>query len=284
MEDNNIQFKIMTWNFHGAANLSWDNGGKEISEGHIKKIIEVEPTIFVLTEFAVTYGIEHLFNELKVNELKEKEYIWFFSGCTSKNGIFIGIKKCIINDENFVDDTFNEKGLLSCGFKGCNILQVKVPLICGRDLYITGCRMESGPKSKEHYNNNRKYFYTKLIPTVYGTETNELHILCGDFNNARCLGDLNKPFNRKDYLEKNGEEKLQINYNLNIIKDTLDGMGFTMADNNEGEPIPTWKGYVPDDHIFLRGFERIECSKTKVERSLSDHDILWAKVKVKDDF
>ena len=68
-------------------------------------------------------------------------------------------------------------------------------------------------------------------------------------------------------------------YDKDIWQDAFDGMGFKMADmgeNNNG--IPTWQGYVPNDHIFVHGFEVMEC-KCVPASDLSDHDIVWAKLK-----
>lgn len=98
-------------------------------------------------------------------------------------------------------------------------------------------------------------------------------IVCGDFNNAQCHGNLNQKFNRKDY-----EGCAQINYNLNIIKDEFNQRGFIMADcTKSGKEIQTW-GNIPEDHIFIRGrgFSVSECKAVKVDRLL-DHDILFAK-------
>ena len=72
----------------------------------------------------------------------------------------------------------------------------------------------------------------------------------------------------------------KINYNLNYIKDTFDGLGYQMADCKEGKPIPTYKGYIPDDHIFVKGLSIENCDTVEAE-NLSAHDILIAECDIK---
>ena len=53
-----------------------------------------------------------------------------------------------------------------------------------------------------------------------------------------------------------------------------------MVDVGEnGEAIPTHSGYIPDDHIFVRGFNKNTCSVIPVG-GLSDHDIIMATVEI----
>ena len=88
------------------------------------------------------------------------------------------------------------------------------------------------------------------------------------------MGDLTKRFNLEDY-----QGYAQSGYNLNIIKDAFDGIGFTMADiGDTNRGIPSWRGYIPNDHIFVRGFENIKQCERESADSLSDHDIIWAKL------
>jgi endonuclease/exonuclease/phosphatase family metal-dependent hydrolase len=104
-----------------------------------------------------------------------------------------------------------------------------------------------------------------------------MFVVCGDFNNARCLGKLSDKFDFKDYVGK-----AQCNYNLNIIKDSFDDLQFEMADiGREEQGIPTHYGYIPDDHIFIRGLNIVEC-KAISACELSDHDIICATVELND--
>ena len=90
-----------------------------------------------------------------------------------------------------------------------------------------------------------------------------------------------------------GEKELKQNYDeerkafdeillkyLNNIKDTFDGLGYQMADCKEGNPIPTYKGYIPDDHIFVKGLSIENCDTVGAE-NLSAHDILIAECDIK---
>lgn len=282
------ELKIMTWNIKGGASLGWENSQQKIKslEGIVKKIfsLKAEADIIVLTEFIITKGVEYLFEKFQI-----KGYIWFQTTRTGKNGVLIAIKKKLVNYNELKEQVWYDD-IVSSQFEGCNILKVTLPLTkCGKELSIIGCRMESGVKKEKEpmsdsekelllrmqYDSERNNFDNILIPMIRPLKKGQLYIVCSDFNNARCLGKLNEKFNSQNY---NG--KSQCNYNLNIIKDTFDSIGFTMVDVDEnGNAIPTHKGYYPDDHIFVYGFQPMSFGVVP-SAELSDHDILWSKVKV----
>ena len=268
-----MELKVMTWNIHGAAALPW-NKPHEIKENIVDKIFEQEADIAVLTEFVVSKGWD-CFQE----RLEEKGYIWFMTNTTGKNGILIFIKKDLVDEKNLVQSLYQENAI-SSNTDGCNILRITLPMSQNKTLTIMGVRMETGISKaslKAQYDAERKALDKVLLPKIEPPKPNDMYIVCGDFNNARCLGNLTENFNADDYKGKD-----QIGYNLNIIKDTFDNLGFEMADIGANHGIPTCrtrKVVVPNDHIFVRGFEVKKC-ESETGRGLSDHDIIWAKIRV----
>ena len=261
--------KIIEWNIKGAASLGWNNE-YEIKKDIVAKIIEQKADIIVLTEFVAAKRLDNLFDCLKTNG-----YIWFLKCETGENGILISVKEEMVDKKKLKNDIYNKKAVSSID-NGCNILRVDLPLKCGSMLTVIGCRMKtniSKQSLQEQYDSERKCFDEILIPMIDKSEG--LYIICGDFNNARCLGKLNKKYKKEDYIGK-----AQCNYNLNIIKDKFEYLRFVMVDVGEnGEAIPTHSGYIPDDHIFVRGFNKNTCSVIPVG-GLSDHDIIMATVEI----
>lgn len=266
-----MELKVITWNIQGAAALSW-NRPYEIKKNIVDKIFEQKADIAVLTEFVISKGWDYLQEQLENND-----YIWFMTNKTGKNGILIFIKKQLIDEKKLVQSLYQENAI-SSNTDGCNILRITLPIFQNKTLTIMGIRMETGTSKtskaslKMQYDAERDALDNVLLPKI--EPLNNMCIICGDFNNARCLGDLTKNFNAEDY-----KGKAHLRYNLNIIKDIFDKIGFVMADigkTNHG--IPTWKGYIPNDHIFVHGFESVnECDREPVS-NLSDHDIIWAKL------
>lgn len=256
--------KIMTWNIKGGASLVWNNQ-YEIKSKVVDKIIEQKANIIVLTEFVIAKGLDYLFERFQ-----NEGYICFITNRSGKNGILIGISRVLVDETILVDKVYSGD-MISSVDEGCNILRVKVPLQCGKNLSIIGCRMETGGTkvSQTEYDAERKCFDSILIPMIQAPLKEHNYIVCGDFNNAYCRGKLNEKFKPENY-----EGRVQVNYNLNIIKDKFDSMGFTMADvTKDGFFIPTHNGY-PLDHIFMHGL----CTKCETVKAdgLSDHDILIA--------
>ena len=168
---------------------------------------------------------------------------------------------------------------------GCNILRVNIPFKEYGDVEIIGCRMETGfgnKTLKDQYDYERECFDNILIPVIKPTKSDLKYIVCGDFNNAKCRGDLNKKFISYDYINSEYNTYFaQYNYNLNIIKDEFEKLGFEMVDKTiNGEPVLTCKkttidGKIflyPDDHIFVNGFN--STNNYAVEISMSDHKML----------
>lgn len=264
-----VELKIMTWNVKGEASLGWNNQ-YIIRIQLVDKVIAQKADIVVLTAFVVAKGLDYFFERLQ-----NEGYIWFISNRSGKNGILIGIKKSLVDDKKLIDEVYSSNAISSV-IEGCNILRVLLPLKGGKNLDIIGCRMETGGFKvlQEQYDSERKVLDEVLLPVL--KESNcDLRIVCGDFNNARCLGKLNQKFCNADYTGK-----AQCNYNLNIIKDSFEELGFAMADIDEkGNDIPTHNGFIPDDHIFIRGGECVKCEVVPA-KGLSDHDILNATVKI----
>lgn len=262
-----LQLKVMTWNIGGAASPGWFNYNRKIENKVVDKIIEQKADIIIITEFVVTMGVDYLFKQLQDNQ-----YIWFLSSRTGKNGILIVINNNLLVNEVLKKQLYKNNTVAS-EFDGCNILKVTVPMKAGNELCIVGCRMEIENCDKADFDRRRENFDKILIPHIRPIIEKNLFIVCGDFNNARCLGNLNNEFNRQDYYGK-----AQCNYNLNIIKDKLNSIGFTMVDvDGNGNPVPTHKGYLPEDHIFVHGLKSMGF-KTVLSDNLSDHDILLSKV------
>lgn len=264
-----MKLKIMTWNINGAAALGWDKRDV-IKSKAVDAIIEQKADVIVLTEFVVGKGLDYL-----LERLHDEKYIWFISSCSGKNGILIAIKESLLVEEkNSLKDLkgkIYKENRISSVIEDCNILKVTLPLKCDKELCIIGCRIETSlaDKDKNEYDCRGTSFEQILLPQIPDRNAQELCIVCGDFNNARCHGNLKEKFNEDDY-----KGLAQKNYNLNIIKDKFDELGFTMADNDKGEAISTL-GQIPEDHIFIKGFQVPECEKAE-KNPYSDHNILFA--------
>lgn len=266
-----MQYKVLTWNVKGKSSFGWDDR-YIISSRLVDKFIEQKADIVVLTEFVVAKGIDYLFERLQ-----NEGYIWFTTTRSGKNGILIAIKEGNLSNDGLVNNLY-KSNTISSSIEECNILQVSLPLKCGKIIDVTGCRMETGgfKTLREQYDSERSIFDGVLLPAIKG-RVSDFQIVCGDFNNARCLGDLNKPYCNEEY-----NDMAQINYNLNIIKDSFGIEGFVMADmNKDGSAIPTHKGFLPEDHIFVRGFTCEACNVLP-SGGLSDHDIVIAKITIQE--
>lgn len=261
------EYVIITWNIRGSSSLGWNIKNESINKAIVDKFIEQDAHIIVLTEFVVISGIDYLFEQLQSHG-----YIWFFNSQTGKNGILIAIRKELV-DEKEIRNQIYKNNIIASNFEGCNILKVKLPLQCRKILYVIGCRMETrlSENLKENYDMESENFKKVLAPNIKAVEEGDLCIVCGDFNNAQCRGDLNEQFNPDNYNDLS-----QQNYNLNILKDYFTDLKYVMADIENGSPLPTFK-YVPNDHIFVHGFDINEC-KTIPVGGLSDHKLLFAKI------
>ena len=285
-EKQKIKLKIVGWNIQGAANYGWyldgensENSEKPVLKKEIvKKILDQEAHIIVLTEFVVLKGIDNLFEQLINNN-----YIWFFKHESGSNGIFIAIKKDIVNIGLLKERKYYNELLFSAG-KSCDMLVVKVPLIDNTTLGIMGVRMKTGgiKPLKLQYDRSRDCLDNEIRPMIKKT-ISERYVVVGDFNNARCHKNLNLDWGKKEdreILEKFYENLAQINYNLNIIKYIFEKEdGFILLDKKEnGEPIYTLHNQFAEDHIFFRGtYKNIVCS-AKTAQGLSDHDMIVAEV------
>lgn len=280
-EKQKIKLKIVGWNIQGAANYGWyldgENSEKTVLKKEIvKKILDQEAHIIVLTEFVVLKGIDNLFEQLINNK-----YIWFFKHESGSNGIFIAIKKDIVNIGLLKERKYYNELLFSAG-KSCDMLVVKVPLIDNTTLGIMGVRMKTGgiKPLKLQYDRSRDCLDNEIRPMIKKT-ISERYVVVGDFNNAQCREkNLNLDW---DKAEKSYKDYAQINYNLNIIKYIFEKEdGFILLDKKEnGEPIYTLhteNNHFAEDHIFFRGtYENIVCS-AKTAQGLSDHDMIVAEV------
>lgn len=260
-----MKLKIMTWNIRGAATLGWDKQDV-IERKAVDAIVKQKADVIVLTEFVVGKGLDYLFEKLY-----KKEYIWFISSRSGKNGILIAIKENLLEEKDSLKEKIYEGNRISSVIEDWNILKVTLPLKYNKELCIIGCRVEESlvDKDKNKYDCKRISFEQILVPQIPDRNTQESCIVCGDFNNAMCHGNLNEKFNEDDY-----KGLAQKNYNLNIIKDKFDEFGFIMADNDNGEAIQTWR-QVPEDHIFIKGFQLSKVAKAE-KNPYSDHDILFA--------
>ena len=279
--------KILTWNINLGSSLGW-NGKKEISKDVVDTVFEKENNnkfdadIVVLTEFTILKGWDYL-----QDKMLDCGYIWFVTNIPGDNGILICVKKELISDKDktkFINRIYdNSSGAVQFSNEKCNLLKITLPLKSGEDLTIIGFRMKTGGLTGQAcYDSERETFYSELLPHIESVR-NEC-IVCGDFNNGRCLGDLNKTYDEKDYTGM-----VQRNYNLNIIKDDFSRFGFQMLDKksnsgigcsfNTWKCVPGKKTFVPDDHIFVRFNNKTKVSKVEaVDTAYSDHSLLWAKI------
>lgn len=260
-----MSLRVMTWNIKGESSLVWNNQ-YTISCDVVDKIIAQKSDVIVLTAFVVASGIDYL-----LERLKRMGFIWFQQSRTGKNGILIAIKRELINDSKLIEQVYQEN-IISSAIDGCNILKIRFPLNDGKNICVIGCRLETGGQKdlKEQYDSERRSFDGILMPHCQKIDSDDYCIICGDFNNGQCLGDLKKKYDSRNYYGK-----AQINYNLNLIKDKFSNLGFAMADNINGESIQTYKSYFPNDHIFTKRFHIKKCEVVGVGQ-LSDHDILIA--------
>ena len=282
--------KIMTWNIKGEASLEWNNR-YEIKSKLVDKIIEQQADVIVLTAFVIAKGVEYLFDRLQ-----NEEYIWFQQSCSGKNGVFIAIRKILVNDKEFINYVYNTN-LISSHTKGCNILVVTLPLKCKKKISIVGCRMETGHKEdlREQYDFQKECFDELLIPEINKAQDSDVCILCGDFNNAKHYGELGKSFEevKTQYMKREWNETkrqyegpflpvAQYNYNLHRIKDSLSIIGFQLCENkNDWTFQDKYENKIHEDHIFVKGLT-YKSSDIIKEKNLSDHNILWAEVKLED--
>lgn len=273
-----MELKIMTWNVRGSAAFSWK---RQIEEDMVNKLLAQNADVVVLTEFVLAKGIDILFEKLT-----EGGYIWFQTCESGRNGILICVKKDIMHKKMSID-----KDAMYSLNEGLDFFKTRLLLKNKKYLSILGCRVNTGgfKKLKDQYDYESKIFRKILLPEIVKLNSfnykDDIVIVCGDFNNAMCRGNLNTKFKTEDYIRYD-----QLNYNLNIIKDEFEALGYVMVDLDEnGNAMSTYRymseeNNIPDDHIFIRGAkcEKDEEGKKQCEvvsrEELSDHDILLATV------
>lgn len=241
--------------------------------------------------------------ELK-KEIENRGYNIFLSSYKKgKNQVLIAIQEDYINGDEFVYEikTCNYQKKVAANAKKEEVDELKcqkityIPdFLCiefefqGKKIAVIGCRMQTGDKDlRRNYDDEAVQFYDVLLPELEKVERRkpDYLILCGDLNNAKCCGKINRRFKKEDY-----RNLAQINYNLNRIKDKFDDRGFVMLDIKDDKPIETFKGNgnykngIPDDHIFVKGSidERkfrhsCECGEFKLVKPL-DHVYLSADI------
>lgn len=278
----------MEWNIHGQGGYSEENYPKQTAD----IILKNKPDVFILVEFfKYDFWIEEFMNYIpeeseKLSKVSSRdqafrtvgnEYIVILSDDRGKgfNQTIIGIKKdlnpVITAVRSVIPHGRQLLEIPGLDYLHPEFLQVDL-LFDGQPLTIIGTRIKTQGENKDY--NIRKKQFVCLMQYIHTLK--HPVIVSGDFNNAFCRGNLNKKFDEKDY-----KGKAQINYNLNLIKTSLDEIGFTMVDvNKDGSSIPTHKRFLPEDHIFVRGFGAIERNFTiiHVEQNLSDHNILFAEL------
>ena len=92
-----------------------------------------------------------------MNVSKAKDIFGCSKASMEKNGILIGIKKTLLDSAKFIKNVYNKNVIVSVD-EGCNVLKVVVPLKSGTNLFIIGCRMETGREKDlvKQYNAERK--------------------------------------------------------------------------------------------------------------------------------
>lgn len=274
--------KILTSNIKGSAAFGWSN--KEIKSQLVDELFEENADIVVLTEFVLVKGIDYLFEQFN------DKYIYFNSSISGKNGIFIAVKRNLVDSKKFRKNITSGENFIYSNTEGCNILKINIPLIDHGNLVIVGCRMETSIVNKDlqkQYDSERECFDNILIPAIKPMNKDCKYIVCGDFNNAQCRGSLNKKFNHNDY-----KGYAQCNYNLNFIMDAFEELGFEMIDKSiDGKPIMTCKKtdksgkvyWFPDDHIFAKGFRTKPIDIPTIETEFSDHKMLIGEIESEDE-
>lgn len=256
----------------------------------IKNSKDLLPDVFVLTE---------------VNDRQSKEILKFEDYCVAFGELYpdpdppkkhyqvgIGVKK------DFADITDEDK---SESTGDIDLLRVRcAEKRTGKKFTVIGCRFAVGAGNEEDYDSRGKAFDEILVPLIEKTKldySDDPCIIAGDFNNARHRGDLTQPFNAKNYSGLS-----QVNYNLHLIKDRLEELGFEMADINDGKGIVTLKkkGIVPlkkmkkcdddyyiifygknkicDDHIFFYGLKKEDCESVSTDDQFFDHLAICAEL------
>lgn len=271
--------RVLEWNIKGSAALPWAKP-YVIKKELVDKVMDQKADIIILVEFCIASGWDYF-----EKRLLEEGYAFFMSCLTGKNGVLICIKSNLIKEtKQTVYDNF--KQVISHNFDDYNLLRVSFKMKNGRKATVMGLRIEtslgkSSPEEEEY--NRRGKAFEEFLRTLENLSKNEICIVAGDFNNAKCYGDLATMYDPQNYIKK-GKKRAQYNYNLNIIRDKFNDLGFKMLDIGNGLGIPTWgntkKKYVPDDHIFVRGLalENIACNTITDDDldDLSDHTILLA--------
>ena len=167
--------KIYEWNIHMAATFSC-NKGYSIKAWIADEILCDNPDVIVLTEFVVSKGWDYF-----QGKLEEKEYFWFVSNTSGKNGILIAIKNnasydfsSIFNYEHdavnnseifFVNKVENEDIILLPDF-----FEIKLK-INQKETSIIGVRIREG---------NKKSQFQAL--DQYLSKLNHSVVCVGDFN------------------------------------------------------------------------------------------------------
>lgn len=291
-----MSIKVLEWNIRGASALPW-NSPHALEKALVDKIIYQDADIIVLVEFCVTNGWDY-FQE----QLLKRGYVFFMSSLSGKNGILVCVKSDLIkkaksssrhDKDSLAYSVYHEfEQVVSYNFEDYNLLRVSFKMKDGRTATIIGCRIEVVDVDEEKLRdefNRRGHVFERFIKETFhgekkdgrsGFDNGDICIVAGDFNNGRCLGNLNKEYNSADY-----DGKDHIKYNPNVIHDAFEALGFEMLDIGNGWGIPTWSKtedkYVPDDHIFVRGLtpgDRV--CKTIIDDDLSDHAILTAEFSI----
>ncbi|SEA90749.1 Metal-dependent hydrolase, endonuclease/exonuclease/phosphatase family [Oribacterium sp. KHPX15] len=240
--------KIATWNVNMGAALPWYDK-KELKKEVVDIIIKVDADIFIINEIALATGWDY-FEE----KIKEKNYVWFSSFVSGKNGLLVLIKEELIgNTKKLAESLWWHNALYSNNNLG--LIKVSFELKSGKTCSVCGFRMLIGDKKgKAAYDHMRFILDDQVLPIATECFTNnDVVIFAGDFNNASY---------RDDYTGKD-----HINYNWQIIKSGFEGIGYEMLDvNSENGPIITKKDCTsgtPIDHIFAKGLHKISINPGK---------------------
>lgn len=293
------KLKLFLWNINGSA-----GHGKIIPVRLIMDQIYKygRPDIIVLTEVAkYSPGYSEI-----ILALKESGYLAVCSKyAPGQNQIIIAIRDNIngnaeINIREINADEYlkkeakiaseREKISLSVERKVMHIpnyLRADIK-VNGKLLSIVGCRLLTGGYDlRRNYDDESIQFYDVLVPELKKISSDYI-IVCGDFNNAR----------KRD---KGYQGFAQENYNWHILYDYfVCEEGYKMLDKFITVTYYADNTEIPDDHIFIRGFENecsvecdsfsfaieqygygnknIEVNKKQHIQGLPDHDILIANI------
>ena len=290
------KLKIMTWNIHQQGRQYNKNRRSQDAEIPLSIITQIpeDVRVVVFTEFN-----SHAQNALEFYLGLNKEgfsYSTTTYSCAWANDVLIAVRGKDIK----IKSTSYVKAYSDIPNTTFNIDWDSIPenlrldiQVDDKDIHIWGVRIKDLKSDYE----KRKIEMETIMHWL--EEIKDITILLGDFNNAKHYGKLEENFEsvepeywryswdekNKCYIRKNGkivkEKRAHYNYNLHRIKDALSEKGFQLCEKEDDWTFKDiYDNKIHEDHIFVKG---LTYNSSGIDKSnLSDHNILWAEVELKD--